>query len=91
MALVDVAQRLLDSIKTIRLCRLVIPRPVDVDTAHINIRNTIHHPIRDGPSDAGPRQDAYAIQPGRDEVPLYLGSFAYEWRQIRCERLRPAK
>ena len=70
MALVDITQRLLDPIKAIGRCRLVISRPVDMKTAHINIGTTIDDPIRDTPPDAGPRQDAYAIQARRDEVPL---------------------
>ena len=79
MALVDIAQRLLDSIKTIGWCRLVVARPVDMKTAHINIGNTIDDPIRDTPTEAGPRQDAYAIQTGRDEVTCKLRRFADEW------------
>ena len=91
MALVDVAQRLLDPIKTIGRRRLVVARPVDVNTAHINIGITIDDPIRDTPPDSRTGQNTNGVQARRDEVPLYLGRFSYEWCEIRCERLRPAK
>ena len=47
MALVDVAQRLLDSIETIRFCRLVVPRPIHMYPTNINIGNAIDDPILD--------------------------------------------
>ena len=76
MALVDVAQRLLDSIKTIGRRRLVVARPVDVNTANVDVRNAIYHPVRDRPPDARTGQYTNGVQARRDEVPLYLGRFS---------------
>ena len=80
MALVDVAQRLLDSIKTIRFCSLKIPSTINMKTTNVDVRHTINNPIRDRPPDSRTGQNADAIQARRHEVPLYLGRFSNKWR-----------
>ena len=91
MALVDVAQRLLDPIKTIGRRRLVLSRTIHMHSTNVHIGITINDPIRDRPPDSRTGQNTNGVQTGRDDVPLYLGRFADQRCEIWSEALGATK
>ena len=76
MDFVHFADNLARPILPVRAVRLVLPKPVDVEFCHVEVRETIDDPVGDQTPDPTPLQDAEGIESGGDEEATQLGGFA---------------